>query len=240
MAVDRKVRPKSRSAWRQWLDRHHSSSPGVWLVFAKKHTGLASLSYEDAVEEALCFGWIDSVMKSIDDRFHMQKFTPRKAKSVWSGPNRARAARLLELGLMTPAGLAAVGLAKKTGTWNANSHVEALTVPPELQRALDADPEAKKNWPAYSPSARKSFLHLLNNAKRPETRAKRIHEIVTIVGRNVSMTALRQAAMSGTSAALLEAVGLGATRASDARTRSTAPRSRAQPGRSTRSRRRQT
>ena len=90
----KKIQPKSRAAWREWLDKHHASSQGIWLVFAKKHTGLPTLSYDDAVLEALCFGWIDSLMKSIDDRFHMQMFTPRKPKSAWSETNKARLARL--------------------------------------------------------------------------------------------------------------------------------------------------
>jgi uncharacterized protein YdeI (YjbR/CyaY-like superfamily) len=197
MAELKNVQPRSRTAWRGWLEKHHATSSGVWLVFAKKHTGLPSLSYDDAVEEALCFGWIDSLVKSLDDRFHMQMFTPRKAKSVWSAANRARVARLVKDGLMTPAGLALVALAKKTGRWDALAHVESLTVPPELQSAIEANAKAKRNWPTYSPSARKGFLYALNNAKRPETRQRRIREIVDVVARQVSMTELREAAMAG-------------------------------------------
>jgi len=193
----KRVQPKSRKAWRVWLEKHHATSSGIWLVFAKKHTRLASLSYVDAVEEALCFGWIDSIVESIDDRFHMQMFTPRKAKSVWSALNRARVARLVKDGLMTAAGLAVVALAKKAGTWNALAHVEALIVPPELQKAIESNAEARKNWPTYSASARKGFLYALNNAKRPETRERRIREIVDVLARKVSMTALREAAMRG-------------------------------------------
>jgi uncharacterized protein YdeI (YjbR/CyaY-like superfamily) len=200
----KRVQPKSRKAWRVWLEKHHATSSGIWLVFAKKHTKLPSLSYEDAVEEALCFGWIDSLVKSIDDRFHQQMFTPRKARSIWSAPNRARAARLIKLGLMSAAGLAAVALAKKAGTWTAHAHVEALTVPPELKAALDANAEAKRHWPTYSESARKSFLYGLNNAKRPETRERRIRDIVDLVARRVSMTELRAAAMSGKRSELFE------------------------------------
>jgi uncharacterized protein YdeI (YjbR/CyaY-like superfamily) len=166
-------------------------------VFYKAHTGVKSIRYDDTVREALCFGWIDSLVKSIDDKLHMQMFTPRKAKSVWSAPNKARVARLVKAGLMTTAGLAVVALAKESGTWNAIAHVEALIVPPELQAALDASPNAKANWPTYSASARKGFLHILNNAKRPETRQRRIRDIVDLVARKVSMTALREAAMSG-------------------------------------------
>jgi len=197
MAVLKTVRPKSREAWRRWLEKHHATSAGTWLVYAKKHTTLPTLSYEDAVQEALCFGWIDSLIKSIDDRFHMQVFTPRTAKSVWSATNKARVAKLMKAGVMVAAGLAAVALAKKTGTWNALAHVDAMIVPRELQEAIDANADAKKNWPAYSASARKAFLYAMNDAKRPETRARRITRIVDLVARNVSMTAIREQAMRG-------------------------------------------
>ena len=152
MAELKKVQPKSRAAWREWLEKHHATSPGIWLVFAKKHTGLPTLSYEDAVQEALCFGWIDSLMKSIDDRFHMQMFTPRKPKSAWSATNKARLAKLMKAGVMAPAGLAAVAAAKKSGSWKTYADVDKMTIPPELQRAFDANPDAKKNWPTYTPS----------------------------------------------------------------------------------------
>jgi len=124
-------------------------------------------------------------------------FTPRKAKSAWSATNKARVAKLMKSDLMTPAGRAAVALAKKSGSWNAYAEVDAMTIPPELQRALDASPDAKKNWPTYSTSARRSFLHALNNAKRADTRERRIREIVDLLARKVSMTELREAAMSG-------------------------------------------
>jgi uncharacterized protein YdeI (YjbR/CyaY-like superfamily) len=192
----KKVQPKSREAWRDWLDEHHASSQGIWLVFAKKHTGLPSLSYDDAVQEALCFGWIDSLMKSIDDRFHMQMFTPRKPKSAWSTTNKTRLAKLTAAGLMAPAGLAAVEQAKQSGSWKAYASVDAMTIPPELKRALDANPDAKKNWPAYTPSAQRSFLHMVNDAKRPETREKYIRRIIDLVSRKVSMTEIRREAMA--------------------------------------------
>jgi len=193
----KRVQPKSRAAWRQWLEKHHSAAPGIWLVFAKKHTGLPTLSYEDAVLEAICFGWIDSLVKSIDDRFHMQMFTPRKPKSAWSATNKARLAKLMKAGLMTPAGLAAVEQARKSGSWSTYASVDAMTVPPELQRALDANPAAKKNWPTYTESAQRSFLHMVNGAKRPETREKYVKRVIELVASKVSMTALREQAMRG-------------------------------------------
>ena len=130
----RRVRPKSRKAWRDWLEKNHASSTGVWLVYAKKHSGLPSLTYNDAVEEALCFGWIDSKINPIDDAFYMQIFTPRKLKSAWSALNKTRVERLLAAGLMTPAGLVVVKAAKSSGTWDATTHVEELTVPPIWRR----------------------------------------------------------------------------------------------------------
>ena len=111
-----RVRPKSREAWRAWLEKHHASSTGVWLVYAKKHAGIPSLTYNDAVEEALCFGWIDSKINPIDDVFYMQVFTPRKSNSLWSALNKARVKRLLAAGLMSPAGLVVVKAAKDSGT----------------------------------------------------------------------------------------------------------------------------
>jgi uncharacterized protein YdeI (YjbR/CyaY-like superfamily) len=158
---------------------------------AKKHTGIPSLTYGDAVEEALCFGWIDSLMNPVDDQFFKQAFTPRKPKSNWSAPNRERVARMIEAGLMTEAGLKMVTLARETGTWEAQLHVERLIVPPDLQRAIDKSAAARKHWPSCPPGMRKAFLHRLNDAKRPETRAKRLAAIVSIVARNLTMADLR-------------------------------------------------
>ena len=165
-------------------------------MFAKKHTGLPTLSYEDAVQEALCFGWIDSLVKSIDDRFHMQMFTPRKPKSAWSATNKARLAKLMKAGMMAPAGRAAVEQARQSGTWNTHASADAMTIPPELKRALDANPDAKKNWPTYTPSAQRSFLYMVYGAKRPETREKYIRRIIDLVSSKVSMTDIRREAMA--------------------------------------------
>src|SRR5438876_857466 len=125
--------PQSRKAWREWLKKHHASSPGIWLVYAKKHTGIPSLSYNDAVEEALCYGWIDSLIHPIDQELYKQIFTPRKPKSAWSAANKARVERLIAGGLMTAAGMALVALAKKSGRWSTLDQAAALTMPPELQ-----------------------------------------------------------------------------------------------------------
>jgi uncharacterized protein YdeI (YjbR/CyaY-like superfamily) len=185
---------KSRKAWRAWLEKHHASSPGLWLVYAKKHTGIPSLSYNDAVEEALCFGWIDSLIHPIDEDLYKQLFTPRKPKSRWSAANKARVERMIAAGLMTAAGTALIALAKKHGTWRAIDDPASLTMPPELQRAIDANAAAKRNWLAYSPGMRKGFLLMVASAKRPETRAARIAQVVDIVARNVSRAELMERA----------------------------------------------
>jgi uncharacterized protein YdeI (YjbR/CyaY-like superfamily) len=182
----RRVRPKSRKAWRAWLEKNHASSQGVWLVYAKKHAGLPSLTYNDAVEEALCFGWIDSKVNPIDDDFYMQVFTPRKGKSAWSALNKARVERLMAGGLMTAAGLAAIKAAKDSGAWDAWKHVEALTIPPDLEKALKAHPDARRYWASYSPSRRKGVLYRLSGARRPETRARYLQEIIEHMARNPS------------------------------------------------------
>jgi len=182
-----KVQPKSRKAWRQWLEKNHASSTGVWLVYAKKHSRLPSLTYNDAVEEALCFGWIDSKIHPIDDDFYRQVFTPRKVTSAWSALNKTRVERLLAAGLMTPAGLSLVKAAKSSGTWDATKHVEELTIPPDLEKAIKANPEASRHWVSYSPSRRKGVLYRLAGAKRPETRAKYLQEIIEDMARNMSL-----------------------------------------------------
>ncbi len=140
--------------------------------------GHPSLTYNDAVEEALCFGWIDNKLLPIDDRLFMQAFTPRKPKSRWSALNKTRVNRLIAAGVMTQAGLHAIALAKKTGTWTALDHVEALTIPPDFAKALQAAPGAKKAFDALTPGRKKQFLYYLNDAKKPETRAKRIARLV--------------------------------------------------------------
>jgi uncharacterized protein YdeI (YjbR/CyaY-like superfamily) len=181
-----KARARSRAEWRSWLQTHHAASSGVWLVFAKKHTGLPTVSYNEAVEEALCFGWIDSLMHPVDDRFYMQLFTPRKAKSAWSQSNKDRVERLRAAGLMTAAGEAAIAMARDTGTWNTYSAVEALDIPPELSRALKNDPDAKKRWPAFTTSQQKQFLYWLRDARREQTRAARIAAIVEMVAEGIT------------------------------------------------------
>ena len=180
------IRARSRQAWRAWLSKHHQKSNGVWLIFPKKATGLPTVSYNDAVEEALCFGWIDGLMNPIDDACYRQMFTPRKPRSAWALSNKNRAARLIEQGLMTPAGLAAIETAKANGSWDRFTAAESLIVPPALKKAINANAKAKQHWPEFTESQRKTFLYWLANAKRDETRAKRIAQIVTMLATKVA------------------------------------------------------
>lgn len=180
------VKPRSRAAWRAWLVKHHATAAGVWLRFAKKRSGMTSVSYTDAVEEALCFGWIDGLARPLDETFYLQLFTPRKPRSLWAQSNKTRAARLIADGLMTPSGLAAIETAKANGSWDALSAAEALTLPSDLKKALNAAPRARRHWPQFTESQRKQFLFYLATAKRPVTRARRISEIVSWAARKVT------------------------------------------------------
>jgi uncharacterized protein YdeI (YjbR/CyaY-like superfamily) len=172
------VYAKNRAAWRRWLAKHHASARGIWLVYDKKSSRDDRLSWVDAVGEALCFGWIDSTAKSLDDARYLQLFTPRKPKSTWSRVNKERVARLVDEGRMAPAGLAAIALAKSNGSWSSLDSVEALEVPDDLAAAFAKHPEAARNFAAFSPSSRKGYLHWVSQAVRAETRAQRITEVV--------------------------------------------------------------
>ena len=179
------VRARSRAAWRAWLSKHHQKSRGVWLVFPRKATGLATVSYNDAVEEALCFGWIDGLMRPLDDTSYKRMFTPRKPKSAWAPSNKARVERLIEQGLMTPAGLAAIETAQANGSWTTYDAAAALKMPPALRAALESNARAQKHWPLFTASQRKQFLFWLASAQRDETRSRRIAEIVSMVAQKI-------------------------------------------------------
>lgn len=178
------VRARDRRAWRAWLERNHARSPGVWLLYFKKASGRPSVGYAEAVEEALCFGWIDSKLNSVDEASYKQVFTPRRPKSAWSRLNKERVARLIKEGLMAEAGLAKIEAAKRDGSWESLDRVEALEVPPDLRKALDADAAAARNFAAFNNSTRKRILHRIEGARRPETRAQRIAEAVERAARD--------------------------------------------------------
>ena len=172
------ITPRSRPEWRAWLKKHHKTARGVWLVYAKKHTGLPSLLWQHGVEEALCFGWIDSLRRPVDDTYFKQLYTPRKPRSNWSAINKASAERLIAEGLMTAAGVTAIEVAKANGSWNVIDHVESFVVPADFKKALARNQAARAGFEALSPFVRKQFLYRLNSAKRPETRARRIAELI--------------------------------------------------------------
>jgi len=151
------------------------------LVYAKKHTGITSLDWDAAVEEALCFGWIDNKRMPLDDDFFLQIFTPRRPKSRWSSLNKKRVAALAAAGQMTPAGQAAIDLAKKTGTWSALDQVDALLMPPDLKQALAQAPAAAAKFKTLTVGRQKQFLYFMNDAKKEETRTKRIAHILKIL-----------------------------------------------------------
>lgn len=165
----------TRKDWRKWLEANHAKKKEIWLIYFKKHTGKPRIPYDDAVEEALCFGWIDSIVKRIDDERFMQKFTPRREKSAWSALNKKRALRLIRRGEMTEAGLALVDEAKKSGAWkNAVSRSTAPAMPADLKKALAANRRAHELWGALAPSRRKLFIGWIEDAKRDDTRSRRI------------------------------------------------------------------
>ena len=167
-----------RSQLRAWLEANHATSPGVRLAVGKKGNTVTALTYEDAVEEALCFGWIDSTASRLDaDRFAIF-FTSRKRGGTWARTNKERAERLIAQGLMRPAGFAAIEAAKADGSWNSIDDVEDMVVPDDLAAALAENPEAQRFWDALPPGQRKLGLHWVGSAKRAETRARRVAETV--------------------------------------------------------------
>jgi uncharacterized protein YdeI (YjbR/CyaY-like superfamily) len=171
-----RVHPETRQEWRDWLIANHDRSAGVWLVSWKGKTGRARVAYEDAVEEALCVGWVDSTQRTLDEERTMQWFAPRKPASGWARSNKERVERLTAAGLMLPAGLAAVAQAKANGAWERLDSVENLVVPDDLAAAFDARTGARERWDAFPPSARRALLEWIAQARREETRRRRIEE----------------------------------------------------------------
>jgi len=171
-----RVHAETTGQWRTWLDEHHAASAGVWLVSWKKQTGRPAMTYADSVTEALAFGWVDSKGNKLDDDRTMLWFSPRRPKSAWSRPNKERVARLLDEGRMTPAGQRMVDLAKATGTWEFLDDVENLVVPDDLAAALAARKGAREHWDAFPRSVRRGVLEWVLQARRPETRQRRVTE----------------------------------------------------------------
>jgi uncharacterized protein YdeI (YjbR/CyaY-like superfamily) len=178
-----RLEPGSRAEWRSWLATHHGSSGGVWLVLRRRQSGRAGPTYEEAVQEGLCFGWIDSKSVKLDDERTMLRFSPRKRGSGWARSNKLRIERLLADGLMAEAGLARIEEAKRDGSWTKLDAVEALLVPGDLAAALAAHPGAREHWDGFPRSVRRAALERIVQAKRPETRAKRVAETARLAAR---------------------------------------------------------
>lgn len=183
--------PRSQTEWRQWLEKNHQSKQSVWLVYYTKRSNIPSLSWSEAVDEALCFGWIDSTKKTIDDVSFMQFFTKRKPKSNWSKINKEKAANLTEQGLMTEEGLVSIETAKQNGYWTILDEVEELIIPKDLEIAFEKYKGSKDYFLSLSKSARKIILSWIVLTKQKDTRQKRIDEVAESAGLNLKPKHLR-------------------------------------------------
>ena len=172
------VHPGSIAEWRSWLAEHHADTDGVWLATWKRASGKTPLDYGAIVEEALCFGWIDGLVNTLEDGRQAQLLTPRRRGSGWSRSNKERIERLQADGRMTEAGMRVIDAARADGSWTLLDAAEALLEPPELSAALDANPEARRQWDAFPRSPRKALIFWVSSAKRPETRLRRVTMIV--------------------------------------------------------------
>lgn len=177
--------PKSHAEWRKWLEKNHQSEQSIWLVYFKSSTKKASLSWSEAVDEALCFGWIDSTKKTIDEERYMQYFSKRKPKSIWSKINKEKVAKLIQNELMTKAGFDSIEIAKQNDSWTSLDEVEALVIPEDLKEKLANYKEAMEYFENLSKSAKKILLYWVASAKRTETRQKRILEIAENASENL-------------------------------------------------------
>jgi len=175
----------SQSKWADWLAKQHDKSMGLWLKLAKKDTGIASVTYEEALDIALCYGWIDGQKKGFDEKFWLQKFTPRGPKSIWSKINTEKVERLISDGKMKPAGLKAIEAAKADGRWaQAYASQKNISISEDFQAALDKNKKAKTFFATLKSSERYSFLFRIQTAKKAETRARRIQQFVEMLERN--------------------------------------------------------
>ncbi|MCB0538319.1 MAG: YdeI/OmpD-associated family protein [Bacteroidetes bacterium] len=179
-----KIIPGNTKEWREWLTQNHIKEDGVWLIYYKKNADKPTISWSEAVDEALCFGWIDSVKKPIDEEKFMQFFSKRKANSLWSKINKEKVSKLTQARKMTPAGFEIIEKAKQNGMWTLLDEVEELIIPKDLQQAFDAKPKALNYFLSLSKSVKKGMLTWIVVAKREETRQNRINEIVSCATNN--------------------------------------------------------
>ena len=176
---------RDREEWRSWLSEHGSSAPVVWLLFTKKHTGRKCIGYDESVEEALCFGWVDGLIRAVDKDTYARRFSPRQRKSPWSPLNRERALEMIRSGRMTEAGMEAVETARQNGTWYAAPR--QVEMPEELEEELDRNSEAAMFFAELAPSYRKSYMGWVDSAKRPETRRKRAREAAELLAKRMKL-----------------------------------------------------
>ncbi|HVZ55344.1 MAG TPA: YdeI/OmpD-associated family protein [Chitinophagaceae bacterium] len=186
------VQVRTRKQWRGWLAKNHDKVSSVWLIIFRLASGRAGLLYEDVVEEALCFGWIDSRPNKRDDASYYLLLSRRKPASKWSRANRLRARRMIDQGLMTAAGQAMIDLAKKAGTWEALEPVQQAVIPADLKEQFKKNKLAFKNFQAFPPSSKRIILEWILQAKRPATREQRIRQTVTLAARNIRANHYRQ------------------------------------------------
>jgi uncharacterized protein YdeI (YjbR/CyaY-like superfamily) len=175
----------SRDDWRAWLEENHATEKEIWLLHYKKHAGKPGIPYEDAVEEALCFGWIDGIMRRIDEEKYALRYSPRKSGSIWSETNKKRVERMIEQGRMTDAGLAKIKEAKKNGEWRkATQREDTTNIPLDLKKALEANEKARHNFESLAPSYQKQLIWWITSAKMHETRQRRIQKIIRLAEEN--------------------------------------------------------
>ena len=178
------IHPLTSAEWRAWLEANHERAEGIWLISYKKASGQPAMTYDEAVAEALAFGWVDSKPGKLDDERTMLYFAPRKPGSGWSRPNKERVERLIAEGRMAPSGLAKVEAAMADGTWTMLDTVENLEVPDDLAAEFNKYPDARANWDAFPRSVKRGILEWIIQAKRPETRAKRVEETALLAQEN--------------------------------------------------------
>jgi uncharacterized protein YdeI (YjbR/CyaY-like superfamily) len=184
MRISKTLYVADREDWRAWLEKHHATETEVWLIYYKKHSGRPRIAYDAAVEEALCFGWIDSIVKKIDEEKFAQRFTPRRDSTNWSELNKRRMRRLIQEGRMTDAGLAKIDLATLGEETTPSPTARERPVPEVLQQALMASPKARENFNRLAPSYRRHFIAWIMDAKKEQTRARRVREAITLLEQN--------------------------------------------------------
>jgi uncharacterized protein YdeI (YjbR/CyaY-like superfamily) len=187
MPITKTLHVTTREEWRAWLAKHHATETEVWLIYYKKQSGQSRIPYDDAVEEALCFGWIDSIVKKIDEEKYAQKFTPRRERLKWSPSNKRRMRKLIEEGRMTEVGLAKIDLVvlHEDEKEKPKQRTSATPdIPPFVEQALRANPAAWKHFQDLAPSHRRNYIRWIIDAKREETRQRRLREVVSLLEQN--------------------------------------------------------